>query len=175
MGKEAKEVKEAEYLINELTFADALDDILDTIEAKLKAEIRDEGYLDGVVQVLTGDRDRNIKYPFVMMEEDVASPRTTTFGFTSEWEIPIGLTAFVKHSDPKSGRKAARRLAANARSAVLKKWDEHAKKYSHDRNLGLAFVLAVNEGAAGGTGHLKEDGTTYISVAFVTVRFSTRE
>jgi hypothetical protein len=163
--------------MEQVTLDSAFEQIFDAVVARVNAECRVGGKLADVTTVIGGDRTRKPKdLPMIQVSPDLATPNATSVSLAEEWTLPIGLVAYIKDvNDTEIGFKEARKLAAKARSSVLSKWSVSQGKYIPSRHLDLDFVSDTRSGAFGLTGKVKEDGSIFASVAFVNVRFMTRE
>ena len=111
---------------------EAVEAIVDAIVEAVTGEAVAGGDVDAV-SVVRGDRARPMpELPAVWVVPDQAVHNGTTYGDEEQWDLGVALAGMVSADDPEEGGRAAARLAARARSAVLV-----------DRTLGLEYVIDV--------------------------------
>ena len=145
---------------------EAFDEIMTAILDKLEAEAVAGGRLEGIEEVVRGDRSRprpNVPAIWVFAERANPDPNPRTIAET--WTLPISLTAIYKSDDPEEGQKESTRFSALARSVVIE-----------DRSLGLReFVQDTRSGHFEPSGPHHNRGSLWGSVAQVVVKFVTCE
>jgi len=122
---------------NPMMLDEAIDEIMEhirqTIEDYTKPDENGDIYLEGVEAVVRGDRDRpRPKTPCIWVFPNPAEcthqPRT----LAETWNFPITIAAIVKDNDPLAGKKMSNKLAARARSVVIKDRGLGKRKYVQD-------------------------------------------
>lgn len=99
-----------------IDLAGAFDKILDSITSTLE-DTKEE---HGTKTIIRGDRSRPYPdTPAIWVFPEPAQARHAT-GLQEEWEMNVILTSVVKRADPQEGFNEATRLAAQARSTILK-------------------------------------------------------
>ncbi len=137
-----------------------LDHIRDEIESFTKPDNDGNTYLEGVEAVVRGDRDRPRPHTpciwvFPNPAECVHQPRT----IAETWRFPITIAAIVKDNDPMEGKKKCNRLAARARSVVIR-----------DRGLGKRkYVQDTRSSRFEPSGPWHSEGSLFAAVAIVEV------
>lgn len=153
-------------MVTQVSLSTALEAILDAIVAALQAATVTGGTLEEVQAVVRGDRTRGLPArPSLWVVPDPAQNDHTTLGLGESWTLPVTIAALVSNDDPEQGARDAVRLAALARTEVLR-----------DRRLGLAYVLDVTSTAFDAAARTTEaNRNLYWADATVTVRFKTLE
>lgn len=103
-----------------ISMADAFEDIVDAYDSILKAEIKTGGLLENVKTIVRGDRTRPNPTPPSIWIFPQTGLNNQTMSIKEDWELPVQLVAIVKDTDPIQGYYNSFKLAANARSAILK-------------------------------------------------------
>lgn len=141
---------------------EAFDEIMTAILDTLEAERIPGGKLEGIEEIVRGDRSRprpNVPAIWVFAERATPDPNPRTIAET--WTLPISLTAIYKSEDPEIGQKESTRFSALARSVVIA-----------DRSLGIrSFVQDVKSGAFEPSGPHHNRGNLWGSVAQIVVKF----
>lgn len=113
---------------------DAIEAILDAIVGALD-DAREESSppsldLSEIQTIVRGDRARpQPKMPALWVVPEPAVADHTTHGLAEAWTMPVTIAALVSSDDPEQGARDCVRLAARARTVVLRA-----------RRLGLAYV-----------------------------------
>ena len=146
----------------------AIEAILDALVAAVTAATVPGQPLAAVREVVRGDRSRMPpESPAIWIVPEMATTATAARdggrGISETWSLPVRLAAFVSSDDPLVGSRECVRLAARARTVILR-----------DRQLGLAYVsdtTSTEFQAAGPT----ENRVWHVAAATIVVRFVTRE
>lgn len=141
---------------------EAYEQIMDAIMTALAAENITGGLLEGVNSIVRGDRARpRPTTPAIWVFAETAQPQDTPRTIAEVWELPVSLTAIYKSDDPEVGQTESTKLAALARSAVIK-----------DRQLGgLTFVQDTKSGRFEPNGPQHNEGQLYGSAAQIKIKF----
>jgi len=111
---------------------EALEGITKAFVEAIEKEIKEDGLLPDVAEVIRGDKARvQPKTPnlWVFPEVDARQVHEPTT-IREKWELPVNIVSVVKDDDPEEGYRRANELASKGRSAILK-----------DRTLGLRDVV----------------------------------
>jgi len=120
-------------------------EILDGVVSVIESEIKVGGLLEGIKQVLVGDRTReNPDPPMIWIMCDPATPTHTHRALAETWTLPVMLICFVKTLEPEEGYREASRLAALTRSVILKDRTLGKRDYIQDIQSGI-FNLAQRD------------------------------
>lgn len=145
---------------------EAIDIILDQVMELLKEEIAPGCLLEGVKSIVRGDRYKTPPpLPSVWVFADVATASHPPAAIHETWELPILLVSVIKNDIPEDGYRLATRLAARARSAIM-------KHRTLDRRDVVQDVRSIRfEPSA----PWLNEGSKYSSVAVISVRFRIME
>ncbi|HSW42699.1 MAG TPA: hypothetical protein VLM76_09345 [Patescibacteria group bacterium] len=150
---------------------EAIEAILDAMVAVVRAAATTPGNpLASLRSVVRGDRARPM--PDLPSLWIVPEPASNTHvataggrGIAETWAMPVRLAALVKSDDPPAAGRECVRLAARARSEVLR-----------DRQLGLPYVADVTSTAFDAAVRRNPDNSLlYWADATLTVRFTVLE
>jgi len=143
--------------------ASAIKDILDSIKSILESATEEGELLEGVKEVVRGDRVRpRPEPPTIWIFTDEAVAIHPPMSLAEKWSLPIVLSAVYKTDDPDTGYMEATSLAAKARSVILK-----------DRTLGLRnFIQDVQSVRFDPSGPHFNEGQLYGAAATVNVIFT---
>lgn len=145
---------------------DAIEAILDAMVEAIRSATESESSppaidLSEVRTVVRGDRARpQPTNPSVWVFPGVATADHTTHGLAEAWTMPVTIAALVSSDDPEQGARDCVRLAARARTAVLR-----------DRDLGLAYVQDVVSTRLDPGARTNGNRNLHWADATVTVRF----
>ena len=116
--------------MQKIMFDEAYEGIINAYYSKLNAA-KDEpgGLIEGTKTIVRGDKVRGTPKPPTIWIFPHASLNNQSMSSMEDWTLPVQLIAVVKNNDPEKGYYEAFRLAARARSVILK-----------DRNFGLPYV-----------------------------------
>lgn len=144
---------------------EAIEAVMDAAVTILESEIVTGGTLEGVVQIVRGDRRRTTpEVPAIWVYNEPLTP-SNIVALQESWQMPISLVSVVKQDDSVEGFKEATRLAALARSAMLKNRPLGERQYVQDTKSGR-FEPA---------GPWYSSGNLYSAIAQVIVTFRTFE
>lgn len=145
---------------------EAVEKIIDSIEARLIEAIEPDGFLREIKEVIRGDRSKpKPPVPALWIFTETANPQHNPTTLIERWIMPVVLAVVVKDNQPESGFRLAARLAARARSIVLKA-----------RSLGLREVVQdTRSGRYEAYGPWHREGSLYSAIAVLEVTFLTRE
>lgn len=123
-----------EIVLLETAIEEILDAMVDTLEAAASSESSPPtDDLSEIRTIVRGDRARpQPENPSLWLFPGIAVADHTTHGLAEAWTMPVTIAALVSSDDPEQGARDAVRLAARARSRVLR-----------SRRLGLAYVQDV--------------------------------
>ena len=145
---------------------EAYDAIVDAIVAKLELAKEPGGLLEGTESIVRGDRARpRPPTPALWVFAETATPEHSPTTIQERWQLPVVLAAIFKTDDPELGYKEASRMAARARSVILK-----------DRTLGLRPVVQdTRTSRYEPSGPWHNEGQLYGAVAVLQVTFRIKE
>jgi len=146
---------------------EALEGILDSVNATLEAAAGETKPLGKVTAIIRGDRKRTQpKTPAIWTRILNAEPDYTRRSMAEVWRADVILLGIVKNQNPDQGSREATRLAARARSEVLK-----------DRSLGLReYVQDVRSGMFEPSGpELQSNENLFTATALLQVHFTILE
>ncbi len=110
----------------------AIEEILDSIEDSLKSAAKKNGSLEEVKEIVRGDRHKTKpKVPAVWIFSETATCEHLS-SIVENWTLPVILSAIVKEDRPEAGYRKATRLAAKARSEILKERTLGLRKFVQD-------------------------------------------
>lgn len=116
-----------------INLEDALEGIMDGIEAAIRAAINPGQPLAGIKTVIRGDRARPAPLPPTIWFRGMsASCDHAQRSHAEKWTFDVLLLAIVKNDDPAEGTREATALAARARTAVLKDRSLGQRRYVQD-------------------------------------------
>lgn len=146
----------------------AVEAILDALVARVTAATVPGQPLDAVRSVIRGDRARSLpELPSIWIVPETAVTATAARdggrGIAETWSLSVRVAALVSSDDPMIASRECVRLAARARTEILR-----------DRRLGLAYV-ADTTSTEFQPAAPSENNVLHWAAATVTVRFSTRE
>jgi hypothetical protein len=99
----------------------AIDTILDAVDILLKAEIKTDGLLEGVQQCGRMSYEMpSPPFPGIWYYAGTMKPVRTNTGERERWVMPIVLASLTWNDDAQTGSEDATRLAAAARSVLLR-------------------------------------------------------
>ena len=141
---------------------EAYEKIIEGIMDALQAANVEGGLLEEANSIVRGDRARpRPDTPAIWVFAETANPETTPRTIAETWVLPVSLTAIWKSDDPLTGQQQSTKLAALARSVVIK-----------DRTLGgLAFVQDTKSGRFEPSGPHHNEGQLYGSAAQIRITF----
>lgn len=114
-------------MVAEKKLYEAIEEIIDSIVAMINAETGTGKILEGIAEVVRGDRHKTKPdVPAIWIFADIATITHPPMALAEKWTMPIILSAIVKEDDTETGYKKATEYAARARTVILK-----------DRTLGL--------------------------------------
>lgn len=145
---------------------EAISQITTKIKDKITVETNEGGLLEEIESVRLGDRSKpSPEPPVVWIMPDTAHIFQET-SLVETWALPIVLSVvYLERDDPELGYKNANRLAALARSVVIK-----------DRRLGLPdFVQDVQSVAYIPSKSELRDGNLYGAGTIVNIHFRVTE
>lgn len=155
---------------NKPDLAEAIEQIIAKVEEKIQAARANT--LSEIKTMITGDATNKNKIPpmlWLITDTARVSPESTTL--REIWSLPIMLVVVVKDSaDPEKGQKLATKLAARARSVVLK--IKSGEKYVKDRDLGLSFVNHVESTAFEPRTRFPSEGGKYSAGTAINIEFT---
>lgn len=115
--------------MEKIEFEDAYEGVLNAYYNLLEAERKENGKLEDVKSIVRGDRSKPTPKPPTIWIFPVTSTNNQSFSRMEDWELPVQLIAITKNADPMEGYYESFKLAARARSVILK-----------NRKLGLNYV-----------------------------------
>jgi len=141
---------------------EALDGVLDAVVDKLKAAVGPGTDLGNVRMVVRGDRSRPApETPALWVRILTAIPSHERRTYAETWQVDVIVLAIVKSDNPEEGYREATKLAARARSEVLK-----------DRSLGnRKYVQDVRSGNFEASGPGLQNESLFASTAVLQVHF----
>jgi hypothetical protein len=143
----------------------ALKDVMSGVKATLEAEIGEGKLLEGITEIVKGERVRvKPTPPFLMIfrEQAQALERTT---IKVVWQIPITIVCVYQDEEPEIGQDKAEEYTAIARSILLK-----------SRNLGYPdFIKDIKDLSFLSEGEEYQQGNIYTSAAQLTITFISNE
>lgn len=108
-------------MVAEKKLYDAIDEIIDSIYNTLKDEIGEGKLLEGINELVIGDRHKTKPaVPAIWIFAETASIAHPPMALGEKWTLPIILSAIIKEDDAELGYREATKYAAKARSVILK-------------------------------------------------------
>jgi hypothetical protein len=99
---------------------EAQDALEDTLKAWVESEIKTDGLLSEVKQVITGEVTENgFKPPTIWIMLDQAD-MTEEATMTEIWEQQVNIMGLITTNKPEQGTKLSRNLSIRARQAIIK-------------------------------------------------------
>lgn len=152
------------------TLADAIDDILNKIEEKLRSAIKNDDKLENIKTLIIGVKTNKKPEPpavWVMVGEAVPTPDTTLTMWES-WSMDVVIIGIIYNSvDSKEGFKEANILTAKAKSILL---EDRTLGFGH----GTFFTDIKSKRFEGNNPHF-QNGNFYSAAFTLTTVFTVRE
>ncbi len=149
---------------------ESLEEVLDSVVRLLEAQKKTGGTLTDVNKIIRGDRSNPTPdTPCIWVFSETAQVENIT-ALQEKWTLPVALVAVVNKYDEDEGYREATRLAARARSAVIKE-----RRLLDVENNPLSMVQDVKGGRFEASAPWHREKTLYSAIAVINVIFRTME
>jgi len=153
------------------TLDESFEAIMDSVIRKLEAEQAPGKTLSGVKKIIRGDRSEPTPYtPCIWVFGETATPDDNYTTLQERWTQPIALVSVVSNYDTDEGYREATKLAALARSVVIKQ-----RRLSDKDGNPLQMVQDIKSARFEPSAPWHKQGNLFSAVAVVDVIFRVME